>query len=1099
MKWRRTKVHLAGLFTVGMLVITIALTALRSLDDYEGATNEAENSRNALAATEGLLSGLKDAEVGERGYLLTHNALYLQPYTASLPGIRSAIEKFSDHPPAGADPATISELKSRVASLLELLAAAIADEQRGGVARPAVDRANAAKAAMDAIRGLADRLTRSEQARLDAKTAAMYSRRDSVRTLLIGGSTAIILFLLAFGMFLNRLMRARDRLFQDAEHARQSAQSEHDRLNTTLRSIGDAVIVTDAAGRITLMNPVAAQLTGWNDAESEGTEIGKVFPIFNSETGETVANPVSRVLREGLVVGLANHTVLRNRAGRSFPIDDSGAPIRDRSGGISGAVLVFRDVTERYRAQKDLEDAEQRYRLLFENNPQPMWVYDVETLGFLAVNNAAVAQYGYSREEFAHLTLKDIRPETDVPAMVADVAASSGLHRDGPWRHRRKDGAVFFVDIVAHPLEFMGRSARMVIASDVTDRVHAESAVRDAGERLGTIVNTAPLAIWTLDPEGRVTSWNRSAADILAWSAGEVIGKPLVVFPDSLPARHTKGQPVSALETTCRRKDGRLLPVTLWSAPLSDHQNQRAGTLLIVADISKTKHDEETLAQTEAGFRLLFENNPQPMWVFDEVHFQFLEVNQAAVSHYGFSREEFLSMRAWEVRAPQDTMPFRPLVNPGAPQNVGLRKHRRKNGAIIEVEIVAHRLEFNGVPAILSVLRDVTERRVLEEELRQSQKLEAIGRLAGGVAHDFNNLLTVIIGYTEILRADASRASRERNAINEIGLAAERASSLTRQLLAFSRRQVLKPEALNLNQSIQKIQPMLSRLIGENIQIMTSLNSDLWNVSADPGQLDQIIVNLAVNARDAMENGGKLTFQTSNVNFTEEDSASHFRVAPGEYVRLVVSDTGHGMDAETRTRIFEPFFTTKEAGRGTGLGLATVYGIVKQSGGDIWVYSEVGLGTSMNVYLPRLATELEKAEKPAAPAPERGTESILLVEDEESLRNLITQVLEISGYQVRAVANADDALRVCDDPSMGIDLLLTDLVLSKGTGWEIASKALQSRPGLKTLFMSGYSEGSVFGGRSIEAGVNFIQKPFTGADLRSRVREILEASPAEGG
>jgi PAS domain S-box-containing protein len=1103
MNWQRTNIHLAGLLVVGLIVVVIALTALGNLRDYASATNEATDSRRALAATASLLSDLKDAETGEQEYLLTRNSLYLEPYTAALPRIRADVAQLPDATAAtAADPATVSQLSSRVASMLDILATAVSTGQGGNfTGAMAADRANAGKATMDTIRGLTSRLTQAEQSRLDVRRAAMSGRRDAMRTLIVVGSAATLLFLIAFGMVLSRLIQARDVLVHDAERSRELAQRERDRLKTTLHSIGDAVIVTDASARVTLMNPVAEQLTGWDRTQSEGAEIGGIFQIFNADTGETVADPVARVLRDGVVVGLANHTVLRNRAGNSFPIDDSGAPIRDSSGAIKGAVLVFRDVTERYRAQKDLEDAEQRYRLMFENNPQPMWVYDVETLGFLAVNHATVAQYGYSREELARLTLRDIRPPEDVAAMIADVQESNGLHRDGPWRHRRKDGVIFFVEIVVHPLEFMGRNARMVIAGDVTARVGAENAVRDASERLATIVNTAPIAIWTLDPEGRVTSWNRTAVEILGWAADDVIGKQPPVIPEidtykfgREPAQLQGSQISSEIETTCSRQDGRLLPVTLWLAPLSDHESRNLGTLVMVADISKRKHDEEALAQTEAGFRLLFENNPQPMWVFDEQNYRFLEVNHAAVSHYGFSRDEFLQMHASEVRAPHDTTPFRPVVNPGVPQHVGLRKHRRKDGTIIEVEIVAHRLEFNGVPAILSVLTDVTERRALEAQLRQSQKLEAIGRLAGGVAHDFNNLLTVIIGYTDMLRADVEPGSRTRNAINEVGLAAERASSLTRQLLAFSRRQVLKPEALDLNQSVRKIQPMISRLIGENIQIFTDLRDGLWSVSADPGQVDQIILNLAVNARDAMERGGKLTIQTSNAVLTDEYSASHLGVTPGDYVRLVVTDTGHGMDAETRAHIFEPFFTTKEAGRGTGLGLAMVYGIVKQSGGDIWVYSEVGLGTSINIFLPRLISEAAKADKTVSRPAQQGTEAILLVEDEESLRTLITQLLEVAGYRVRAVANIDDAAKVCEDSGVELDLLLTDLVLSKGTGWEIASQALQTRPRLKTLFMSGYSEGTVFGGRSLDASVNFIQKPFSGSALRAKIRDILDAA-----
>ncbi|HVY91941.1 MAG TPA: PAS domain S-box protein [Bryobacteraceae bacterium] len=1106
MPWRRTKIHLGGLVAVGLLVIVMGLTTLRMLRDYENAAEEADHARHTLTTVEALLSDLKDAETGERGYLLTRDRRYLEPYTMALPHISMDLAELTTN--VDAAPAAISQVKMRVASMLSLLAQTIESEETGAPARETVqERADAAKAVMDSIRASTDQLIQAEQGRLTARTAAMRGRRQQVRRLVAWGSIVILVFLMAFGLFLNRLIRARDQLIEAAERSRDVAEGERDRLETTLESIGDAVIVTDAHARVTLINPVAAQLTGWSQSESLGMEIGSVFPIFNAKSGETVANPVKRVLEEGVIVGLANHTVLRHRSGREFPIDDSGAPIRDRTGAIRGTVLVFRDVSERYRTQRELEDAEERYRLMFENNPQPMWVYDVQTMGFLAVNNAAIAQYGYSRDEFLSLTLRDIRPEEDVPALVADIGNSRGLHRSGPWRHMRKDGSVLLVDIIAHPFHFKGREARVIIASDITERVNAESAVRNTTERLSTIVNTSPLAICTLDPDGAVTSWNQASTDMFGWTAEEVIGRPLSSIAgensqfDGISERYERGDRIAALETSRRHKMGHLLPVTLWSAPLADHEGRRTGTLIISADISQRKEDERALAQTEAGFRLLFENYPQPMWVFHAKNFQFLEVNQTAIAHYGYSRDEFLAMRATDLRSPQEVDRFTKRVNQetaAVAQNVGSWQHRLKSGKTIEVEIVAHRLTFQGQPAILSVLTDVTEKRKLDEQLRQSQKLEAVGRLAGGVAHDFNNLLTVIIGYADLLRTSIQSGSSEGHAVEEIGLAAERASSLTRQLLAFSRQQVLKAEILNLNESIEKIQPMLARLIGENVQIATELHGELWAVSADPGQIDQIIVNLAVNARDAMSNGGKLAIQTSNVVLTEDYSATHLGVTPGEYVLMSVSDTGHGMDAETQAHIFEPFFTTKEVGRGTGLGLATVYGIVKQSGGEIGVYSEVGMGTSIHVYLPRLHSEDRRGIKSAAPStPQPGSESILLVEDEDSLRRLIAQLLERAGYAVRSVATVDEALKVCEDRSIAIDLLITDLVLTKGTGWDIAAHALQLRPGLKTLFMSGYSESAAFGERSLDEGINFIQKPFSMSDLRARIRKVLEAAPPE--
>ena len=1096
----RRNVHLWGPLVVAVIVGAISATALRRLNEYDDATAEAEQARRTLAGTAALLSDLKDAETGERGFLLTGDESYLEPYDSALPRIRTDLDELTGSTRHSADPAGVSALRPMVASMLAVLARTI-DGRRKGQAANATEYA-AGKQSMDAVRLLCDRLTKAEQERVNARAAAMHSRRDAVQLLILGGTALIAALLCVAGVFTHRLIRSRDVLIQDYGIARDEARQERDRLETTLRSIGDAVIVTDTLGRITLINPVAARLTGWSRPEAEGTHIKSVFDIVNELTGAQAANPVGRVLREGMVVGLANHTVLRNRSGQEVPIDDSGAPIRDHTGALTGAVLVFRDVTDRYRSQKQLEESERRYRLMFENNPQPMWVFDIETFEFLAVNDAAVQHYGYSSDEFAQMTLRDLRPEEDVPAMIADATQSRGLHRDGPWRHRKKDGTLIMVDITAHPLQFNGRAARVVLASDVTDRVNALQALRETSDRLSTMVDTAPLAIWTLDRQGRVTSWNRMAAEMFQWSTDEVLGKQIEIIPEEKKAefaalllRYKSGERVTAFETVRRRRDGSLIPVTLWSAPLADHANRKIATLMIATDISQKKRDEQILAQTEAGFRLLFENNPQPMWVINLETLRFLEVNNAAIAHYGYSREEFLAMCATDIRTAEEAEKFERAIRSSATQvakHEGTWKHLLKSGKPIEVDVVSHQLDFNGRRAILAVLNDVTERRTLEEQLRQSQKLEAVGRLAGGVAHDFNNLLTVIIGYSDLLRVNAAGNSTERIAVDEVSKAAERASSLTRQLLAFSRKQVLQPQSLNLNQSVLRIQQMLSRLIGENVEIVTDLGDELWSVSADPGQIDQIIMNLSVNARDAMEEGGILTIQTQNVFLGEDYLAHHPGVATGEYVLLSVTDTGCGMDAETLTHIFEPFYTTKVHGRGTGLGLATVYGIVKQSGGDIWVYSEPGLGTCMKVYFPRLAEEAALADAAPPHAAEHGNESILLVEDEGSLRQLIAHLLEVGGYMVVAVATAEEALTLIQDPASRFDVLLTDIVLPRGNGWDLAARVAEFKPQMRTLLMSGYSEAAVLKRRPFEANLNFIQKPFNGDALRSKIRAILD-------
>jgi len=518
-------------------------------------------------------------------------------------------------------------------------------------------------------------------------------------------------------------------------------------------------------------------------------------------------------------------------------------------------------------------------------------------------------------------------------------------------------------------------------------------------------------------------------------------------------------------------------------------------TLVIAALLTERTAAEQALTESEAHYRLLFERNPNPLCVYDAETLAFLAVNEAAVRLYGYSRAEFLEMTLKDLRPPDDgpRPQSQSTISGEGLVGAGEWRHRKKDGTAIVVEITRHALTFAGRPAALAMAHDLTQRRSLESQLLQSQKMEAVGQLAGGIAHDFNNLLTAIFGSSDLLLEDLSVDDQRRSDVEDIKQAAQRAAALTRQLLAFSRQQVLAPQVLDLSALIADLEKMLRRVIGEDVEFRTVLAPDLGAVRADPGQLEQVIVNLAVNARDAMPYGGKLTVETANVDLDEAYPQERGLVVPGRYAMLAVTDTGIGMDAHVKAHIFEPFFTTKEKGKGTGLGLATVYGIVKQSDGYIWVYSEPGRGTSFKIYLPRVEAVAEPpAPKAMPPASLRGSETVLVVEDEAAVRNLVRRVLEAHGYSVLVAADGPEALRLIESHHEPIHLLVTDVVMPKMSGRQLAERVVSTRRETKVLYLSGYTDDAIVHHGVLAPGIAFLQKPFTPRALARKLREVLD-------
>jgi len=874
------------------------------------------------------------------------------------------------------------------------------------------------------------------------------------------------------------------------------------------------------------------------------------------------------------------------------------------------------------KAEKSLRTSGASYRLLFEKNPQPMWVYDVQSLAFLAVNQAAVEHYAYSREEFLRMTVRDIRPAEDLPALLESVRKTvEGLEKGGTWRHRKKDGTLIDVEITSHDLDWAGHPARLVAIEDITERKRAEKKLRQSEESHRLLVEQSPDAI-LVHRRGRIIFANSGAAALFGASGvDELLGKQHLDFvhPDNREVVKQRIQEFSYDLLSVRRNETRFLrldgtEIYAEVAARSIIYQGDAATQVMFRDVSKRKKAEEELRRSEARlaaaqaiahlgdwswdilndeltwsaemfriygvspqefdgkpasvgklihpddvwlreksvrdllagkvvepyeYRIIrpdgeervvqvlggaverdetgvplrisgvvldvterkkaeerfykaFHASPQPITIATASDGRYIDVNESFLGVTGYQREEVIGrtsieLKFWERPEDRATL-LQKLDKDGSVRDLEitfLTKSGEKRTALDSAE----RVDIAGQKCILAIFKDISEQRTLEKQLRQAQKMEAIGQLSGGIAHDFNNLLSVIIGYGEVLQESLPEGDPRHKNCEQITKAGRSAASLTRQLLAFSRQQVLEPRVLDLNAVVLHVEKMLRRLIGEHIELTTALSGNLGRVKADQGQIEQVIINLAVNARDAMPNGGKLTIETADEDLDQSYVHKHPFHPPGPYVLLTVSDTGVGMDAETQARIFEPFFTTKEIGRGTGLGLATVYGVVKQSGGFIWVYSELGHGTTFKIYLPR-TTEAMGADRAVSSSESlRGNETVLLVEDEEALRDFTTTVLTQSGYTVLAAERPDKAVEIASQHQGPIHLLLTDVIMPGMNGRALAEKMAAIRPEIRVVYMSGYT-GFTHPGL-VDSNVILLAKPFTREALLHKVREGL--------
>ena len=758
------------------------------------------------------------------------------------------------------------------------------------------------------------------------------------------------------------------------------------------------------------------------------------------------------------------------------------------------------------QAQEALQASEERYRTIVTTADEGIWTADVNMVATFA-NERMASMLGYTVPEMVGRTIEDfVDASAREEALQAFERCRQGVRERRDLPIRRKDGTVLLASVTSSPLMdpdglFTGA---LGMVTDITEQHRLEEARRLTEERFSLVFRASPIPIAIATASSDILEVNERYVEFSGYLREDLVGRSardLGMWAEPanrqrfVDAMSREGR-VRDFEATFLRKSGETRDVLLSVESIALRDIAEPVRVFMFTDVTESRRAAELLRESEGRYRALFDESALPMWLFDEETLAIAEVNEAAVLHYGYSREEFLSKTVREIWHPDEVAEAVALLAASFEKSrSAVLRHVKKGGAIITVEVFWRAVQLAGRRYRLSVIRDITDQRELEERFRQSQKMEAVGRLAGGVAHDFNNLLTVILGYDDVL-LHGLEPGPLREAAQEVRQAGERAAALTRQLLAFSRKQTLVPEVLDLGDVVSGLSTMVERLIGEDIKVSVVVSPNVGRVKADRGQLEQVVMNLAVNARDAMPKGGSLIFELQNVELDDAYAATHAEVEPGPYVLLAISDTGTGMDAETQKRIFEPFFTTKEAGKGTGLGLSTVYGIVHQSGGSIDVYSELGRGTTFKVYLPRFAGDaaVPRADSGLHPTLATESETVLVVEDEAAIRQLTKLILQKAGYTVLLAESPVAAERIAGSHPGPIHLLLTDVVMPGMRGPELAERLIRLRPDLRVLFMSGYTDDAIVHHGFLDAGREFLQKPFTPNVLLRKVREVLGRS-----
>jgi PAS domain S-box-containing protein len=899
------------------------------------------------------------------------------------------------------------------------------------------------------------------------------------------------------------------------------------------------IVVLDLQHRVLMCNPAFEALFGYQQSEILGVELDSLLApgdLMKEAAALTRRSTAGNVVRE-------KAKRLRSN-GSLVDVQILGVPI-SADGKLVGSFGMYEDITERRRAEQAQREAEERFRSLFENATEG--IFQSTTDGrYLSVNPALARMCGFASASEMISSVEDLGREiyadSNVRAVFKHLIEKYGSVKDFEYEVRRRDGAKIWISENAHvvrnpdgeilsyegTIEDITARKRAELERQVTfEIIHAVNVTDNLDDLLRLIhialkkvlyAENCFIALYEpatgmfhfpffVDQFDQAPPPQRVGKSCTAhvYRTGQAMLIPQRTF--DLLAEEGKVELVGTPSPSWLGVPLRTPAATIGVLVVQHYEDENAYTERDqeflgsvggqIALAIERKRSEEKVRESEARLRVLVEQLPAVLWTVDR-DLRFMSALGAGFARLKIKPDELVGMSLLDYfeTADQTFLPIAAHRRAVAGEPMTFHVEWKSGSYACHVEPL--RDSDGQVSGAICMSLDITDRKQLEEQLRQAQKMEAVGRLAGGIAHDFNNLLMVIQGYSDLLVERLPDGDPLRRNAEQIQMASQRASSLTRQLLAFSRKQMLAPKILNVQSVVAEMEKILRRLIGEDVQLETSSVPDLGLIRADRSQIEQVILNLAVNARDAMPQGGRLTIETANVELDASYSHPPAVLSPGRYVMLAVTDNGCGMDAETQAHVFEPFFTTKEKGKGTGLGLATVYGVVKQSGGYVWVYSEPGRGTSFKIYLPRIeetAVPAGRDGKSEMRVPERGSETILLVEDEKGVRELAREYLASSGYTVIEAENGHTALELAAMHVGPIHLLLTDVVMPGISGRELAERVSQIRPGIKIIYMSGYTDQAVVHHGILRNDAVLLQKPFTLMTLAGKLREML-AVPA---